>query len=512
MLQFLSSFGDKIRTVLNKIPLIFSFNASSDKMITEDNAFVSVINLTKLMLERDTKISKYIENKISVKNVTTFYQLAKLYKLKSAAETTRSYIQCCFPMVVESQNFLELDYNIVVQILTSSGLSVQSELEVFNAASSWLQHNSKDRSKFAKQLLLTVRLPLLSDHALNKSFYNTSSLFTENNECVEVLKEILVRKKKLFHNKSKSYYINRYCNQNNFNILICDGSQREESFDNNANYVDESNLNYVKVLPSLREERHGFEAVYLKGEVYAFGGYVEDINEEVVPVMSVEKYSPSTNAWNKVADMYDYRMDFCCCPFMNNTFIIGGYFNEEDGNSIDTNSCLQFDTKDSNWKKVSGMNESRAAAACTVFEGRIIVSGGHIQGIHNNSKTVESYDVMADTWSSMPNMISSKSYHRLVAVKSKLFVIGFDTDTSEVFDSICKKFTTFKTPLNFVSGKAVPIGNKILIIQWETQEEEIQDNTRLIVCYDVDKNEWSKESWETTKDLDGFTCVTFPRL
>ena len=80
------------------------------------------------------KITDHIKDKISVENVTTYYQLAKLYKLKDLAQVALNYIERCFTMVVESKNFLELDYSIVGKILGSSELNVYSEIEVFSAA------------------------------------------------------------------------------------------------------------------------------------------------------------------------------------------------------------------------------------------------------------------------------------------------------------------------------------------------------------------------------------------
>ena len=450
------------------------------------------------------------------------YQLSTIHELPSLVEQTFNIIERCFTMLVETPNFLELDYTVLAKVLSRSELHITSELEVFNAVNAWLKYNIEERKEFAKQLLLRIRLPLLSDAAL-RDILNKASPFTAIDECVFIIKQVLERKESVVQTKPDVFCTNRYCNQKMFNMIVFGGyAYRVNVTLKTVFQVDGSNLSSVKRLPSMLQRRRLAKAVCVKGEVFVFGGrdgYLSSYNYSNNPVMAVEKYSPATEAWNQVTELPDGRDKFCICAFMDKIFVIGGFkYDEEDFDDNDdadigtiTNSCSMYDTKNNSWKEVAGMNFARKDAACEVFKGRILVSGG--KGIGNNKmKSVESFDVIADEWSLMPDMINVKSGHSLVAVKSKLFVIGFDTDTSEVFDSICKKFTTFKTPLNFVSGKAVPIGNKILIIQWETQEEEIQDNTRLIVCYDVDKNEWSKESWETTKDLDGFTCVTFPRL
>ena len=53
---------------------------------------------------------------------------------------------------------------------------------------------------------------------------------------------------------------------------------------------------------------------------------------------------------------------------------------------------ISFDTKSISWRKVASMNKSRASAACTVFEGRVVVSGGRSFRKSLELKTVEAYD------------------------------------------------------------------------------------------------------------------------
>ena len=95
-------------------------------------------------------------------------------------------------MVVNSKSFLELDYETLEKILDSSDLYVSSEFEVLNAAGNWLNHNIDERSKFARKLLMKVRLPLLSEAAL-KFILNKHTSFSKNSECDAILKQVLNR-------------------------------------------------------------------------------------------------------------------------------------------------------------------------------------------------------------------------------------------------------------------------------------------------------------------------------
>ena len=147
------------------------------------------------------------------------------------------------------------------------------------------------------------------------------------------------------------------------------------------------------------------------------------------------------------------------------------------------------------------MNNARRLSACSVFEGKIVVSGGYYNVSLN---TVEAYDHAGDTWENMPNMIDEREGHKSVAVNHKLFVIGgFNTNNCEAFDSNTHEFTLIKKPTS-VSGfslyepnEVVTIGSKIFVFQ----------NNSKVITYDFEKNKWSKSLCEATKYIEYFSLL-----
>ena len=290
-----------------------------DEKDVKEHEIILAFKINKFLLKEETsaKIYQLIKNKIALDNVFSIHSLAKLHQIATVSDLSLGYIERCFPMVVETQNFLHLDFSIVAKIFTSSELNIHSEVEIFIAAINWLKHNSNERNKYAKQLLTKVRFPLLSKHALNNildkdlSFYN-------NDKFLYLLKEI-ISKKETSSLKTK----NRYCSQNNFKLLICGGyNTKTRKTVSNIDQVDGCNFNNVKVLPSMENERQISQAVCLKGEAYLFGG--SDCYGNYI--MSVEKYSPANNIWKKVTHIFDDRGSFCACAFMNKVFVFGGYY------------------------------------------------------------------------------------------------------------------------------------------------------------------------------------------
>ena len=446
-----------------------------------------------VILLKEYKMSKYMEDRISTQNVIIFYQLSTKYKLASLAKTTFCCIERCFTQVAENRNFLELDYTNVSKIIASSGLHIHSELEVFNLADNWISYDSEKRSKYASSLLSKVRLNLLSSY-LVKCLSNKSPSFSNIEECTKTYNICLNNIENGCKNKSEVYIKNRYCNQNMFNVLMCGGRENIGTI-NVVNQFAASNLQNVELLPSMLDARCHHKAICLKGDVYLLGGE-GDMNN----LFSVEKYSTATKTWENVAKMHNILNLFCACAFMEKIFIFGGCYYV--GRS--TSSCLQLDVKSLehkyHWNTVGEMNTARKAAACTVFEERVVVSGGWDD--HSNQlNTVESYDVIADKWSTMANMIHARSGHSLVTLRHKLYVIG--SNTSEVFENTCKKFVALKSPFirTYSFVEAIPVGNKIVVFQHYEP---------LLLCYDVDKDKWSEEPCDVTNHRSHFSCVKVP--
>ena len=118
--------------------IIFSGNTNSD-----DCEIFPIVKLNKILLDKNTEKQLYyklLKSKITTQNVLISHQLTKTYKLPSLFKSTFSYIERYFTAVVQDGSFLELEHSLVSKILSSSELFITSELEVYNAADSWVGH------------------------------------------------------------------------------------------------------------------------------------------------------------------------------------------------------------------------------------------------------------------------------------------------------------------------------------------------------------------------------------
>ena len=453
----------------------------------------------------ENETCKYIDEIITVQNVATFYEVSRIFNISILSNIAFSHIKSCFTTFADTDNFLELGFYSVLKILANNGLQISSEIEVFNATTLWLNHNIKERRNFAKDLLLKIRLPLLSDHSL-EGLLNEILYLYKDIEYVSVIKEFLQTKQVSYYDKSNAFYTNRYCNQNKFNIIISGGYHEEiEKCVTDMLAIDLEDRKNLKILPPCKESRANHKIVVIKSDVFVLGDYY-NLPEEAYS-KSVEKYSFSTNTWNKVAELVDdHCVGHCACAFMDKILVIGGLIKD----TTASDCCMQLDTKDYKWNQVSNLKEARGYAACSVFQGKIVICGGQSQQ-RIMTNTVQLYDHASDIWSYMPNMIKERHTPESVAIRNKLYVIGGGVEPScEVFDSVCNKFTLVKSaPTSLGLGyfnnpiEAISIGSKIFVF-CEYGDE--------MLSYDVNEDEWSTEPCEATENIGFYSCVKVPKL
>ena len=99
-------------------------------------------------------------------------------------------------------------------------------------------------------------------------------------------------------------------------------------------------------------------------------------------------------------------------------------------------------------------------------------------------------------------MVESRFFHRSVAMRNKLFVIGGKgSKQCEVYDSICNKFALLKSSKIFTRVNIVLIGNTITVFD---------DNVAW--CYDVKEDVWIKKGFEESTTKITFSCTAVPQM
>ena len=294
----------------------------------------------------------------------------------------------------------------------------------------------------------------------------------------------------------KVLYDNRYCNQEGFSILICGGKDKNGEITNKVFELESPSFKVHK-FPSMIKPHYYLNLVNIKSDILAISDE-KNLDESLdKSIISTEIYSEKTKSWSNLDFTIKEKCCYCVGSFMGKMYLIGGY-NISYEESLSSSYSYNFDSN--TWIETAKLNKARDCAACTVFEGKIVVTGGvyYLPQI----KSVEAYDYHEDKWTYLPDMIEERSYHAAVSMGNKMFVIGGKYTTScEVFDSRSRKFSNINSDiypyLEEYYFDALSIGNHIVVIQKFINPLTETD----VYLYDVGKEKWLNVQCDFTEKM-----------
>jgi hypothetical protein len=132
----------------------------------------------------------------------------------------------------------------------------------------------------------------------------------------------------------------------------------------------------------------------MAGELYVVGGYGDFL-------LSVEKYTPSSDTWSAVSPMPYARSHHTAVAVGSAMYVLGGMVN-----SLSTASVLKFDSAQGTWSEIAPMPAAscNSDSASCVLGTDIYVFGGYSEELDENRDTVFKYDTVANEWSTLAPM------------------------------------------------------------------------------------------------------------
>ena len=131
-------------------------------------------------------------------------------------------------------------------------------------------------------------------------------------------------------------YENRYCNQDDFRILVCGVYSRNGTNLNEVYELKGPNLECTE-FPSMLEARFACKTAVVNSDIFVVGGF----NNANTKLYSAELYENNKKSWSYKAELPDKRTGFRICSFKQNVYITGGI----DTNDDQLKSCFVYDMK-----------------------------------------------------------------------------------------------------------------------------------------------------------------------
>ena len=308
--------------------------------------------------------------------------------------------------------------------------------------------------------------------------------------CLESLKlKVKMQERKSFNFPPKILYENRYCNQDDFSVLVC-GGMNEKSIDLKSVYKLDGPKFDCEMFTSMPKRLWNCKTAVINSDLFVFSREFSSNSK----VKTVYKFCTKTKTWSTETRLILNDIGFYVCSFKKNLYVV-----------YSIGKCFVYNLKNKTWTELAKMMKHRQLAACSVFEGKIVVTGGYDD--YNSFKSVEAYDYYENKWTYLPDMIKHKSSHAQVSMGNKLFVFKEKQDDilSEVFDSVSRKFTLFQ-PYNSRQGycshvQAFSVGCNIVAFSYHFEYTGI-------FIYDVQNNRWRNH----VKDLQNLRYVSCVKL
>ena len=299
----------------------------------------------------------------------------------------------------------------------------------------------------------------------------------------------------LISKTSSVLYQNRFCDQENFDLIIT-GFSVENTYLRSIYKVN--GPSFVNVATLISDSNYIEESLTSGSNIWLTCS--QNIKHKTFETYKISSRSSDLN--KNLIQLPGLRNYYCICSFMKNIYVFGGNIN-----GMSSNTCLKYNTRSNIWKYITNLNNSRRHMACTVFESKVVVSGG-ISSWKGVLKSVEAYNHHENKWTHLPDMINERKGHGSVSMGNKMFVIGGNWNMNcEVFDSISRKFTFIKkievVDINCFS--VVGIGNVIFAFP-----KHYSSTNKSVQVYDVLNDQWRVKEVDLFENIFVDSCSKLP--
>lgn len=455
--------------------LLVDFAYTSNIIVEESNVQVLLPAACLLqMTEIQDVCCEFLKRQLDPSNCLGIRAFADTHSCQDLLHFADKFTQDRFQEVMESEEFLLLPVNQLIDIISSDELNVRSEEQVYNAITSWVKYNVAERRQHLALILQHVRLSQLSAKFLVGTV-GSDLLVKADESCRDLLDEaknyLLLpqeraqmvgprfRPRKPVRRGEVLFAVGGWCSGDAIasverydphtnewhmmapmnkrrcgvgvavlnDLLYAVGGHDGHCYLNSIERYDPQTNQWCQDVASTTSCRTSVGVAVLDNFLYAVGG-----QDGVSCLNFVERYDPNSNRWSKVAPMITKRLGVAVAVVGGYLYAVGG----SDGHSP-LNSVERYDPRTGKWVLVAPMTTRRKHLGCAVYNNQIYAVGGRDDTTELN--TAERYNPATNTWQPIIAMTTRRSGVGLSVVNGLLYAVGgFDGSTYlktiEVFD------------------------------------------------------------------------------
>ncbi|XP_041063853.1 kelch-like protein 20 isoform X2 [Carcharodon carcharias] len=401
--------------------LLIDFAYTSQITVEEGNVQTLLPAACLLQLaEIQEACCEFLKRQLDPSNCLGIRAFADTHSCRELLRIADKFTQHNFQEVMESEEFMLLPANQLIDIISSDELNVRSEEQVFNAVMAWVKYSIQERRPQLPQVLQHVRLPLLSPKFLVGTV-GSDPLIKSDEECRDLVDEaknylLLPQERPLMQGPRTRPRKPIRCGE----VLFAVGGWCSGDAISSVERYDPQ-TNEWRMVASMSKRRCGVGVSVLDDLLYAVGGH-----DGSSYLNSVERYDPKTNQWSS-----DVAPTSTCRTSVG-VAVLGGYLYAVGGQ--DGVSCLniveRFDPKENKWARVASMSTRRLGVAVAVLGGFLYAVGGSDGTSPLN--TVERYSPQENRWHTIAPMGTRRKHLGCSVYQDMIYAVGGRDDTTEL--------------------------------------------------------------------------------
>uniref|UniRef100_A0A8C4T1P2 Kelch like family member 10 n=2 Tax=Erpetoichthys calabaricus TaxID=27687 RepID=A0A8C4T1P2_ERPCA len=485
--------------------MIISFAYTQTVLITSDNVKQLLVVADQFnILGLLNLCCDFLESQLSVENCIGIFKFAYYHCCPELCLRAFKYIMYKFEeLVKESQEFLQLSFYELYDIIDRDELNITNESQVFHAVIKWTYHQKEDRTGFLLKLLSKVRLEL-KDAQLFLDDVKNSEYIQDNEEYKLFFYRALFQ---MIYEISMNEAIGPQsrCSLAHarlpYSILLSIGGWSDSHPTNIIEAYDPRAKMWMDVTCEEETPRAYLGTAYVKGYIYFIGGF-----DSVEYCNRVCRFHPVQKVLQEVAPMHS-RRGYVSVVILNELiYAMGGF----DGHAR-LNTVEKYDSETNQWTLLSSMNERRSDASAATLHGKIYICGG-FNG-EDYLFTAEVYDPGIYQWSMISPMMIQRSGVGVIAYKDEVYAVGgFDGEdrlnTAEAYDPLTDSWRVVSSMITPRSNFGIETMENLLYVVggydgFITSAE--------VECYNKETNEW-KEVADMNVDRRALSCCVLSGL
>ena len=447
-----------------------------------------------------TQSARYIGEHLDIDSCVNVLNLSRVYSLTDLRKVAYEFVLANFPAVVQCGQFLEMDVEDLVMVVSSADLVFGPEYDLLKCIHRWLNHDPDERHEHAGRIARHVRFPLLSLEEINQAL------------------------------KDMPYLDNFLCRP------VVERGLKYHSLPDHARVLADSPSNVVRGKPSIvaflsrsdglrmtpqchtyLPDRDGWlhisdvEPITTSPAVACVNNYMVLCGGRVVgePSNKCYLYDPRHQKWSSLMPMSTARSHFPLVVVNDFLYAIAGFvtYSKDARGRYDkiynTDSVERFSFETGTWEEVcSWPAKIRDLNAC-VFGSKIIAATGMDEEWRcpGNVVVMDTETGVLHTKAPLPVHPSTCTESRMVTVRHRLYLIVPTGTGSAVYEYIhaIDQWSTFPTKLDVEGGLPIclPESSDIYVINCTKLSQEHRD-TRVVKEHVCGKFSMNRRSSRTT--------------